>query len=423
VIMRYPISCPGCEETILVRLSVYPCEGVRFYFPCPECNIPITGSMRGEQDIETLRVQFDDCEKIDVDVRKNYRSVVTVAPDMPLKLAARDLREVGGAPTAMILRIAGDNVERVLRRISIFNQQRSTQWPNVRRFYEYYMREQWDHFAAAGRKAIDTSFVDPGTAHGRESEAYRSVVTCICAAATDPFDEMLDEIISHMEVAFESSAFRDFAIRSAASGDLQQQQRRIWDCVCLLMKISEMWLAPGILWDLADENPPIPLDELSLSRDEFHQLRDAYIACFEACCKTLIYLMAFINTSARGAPETFTQDAPSILGGRGRRVPPRNFTQFKRLPNFEKLAYLYEWPAVGNGLNRILSSGLRNSLGHNSVRQDLRTGWIVNDDGIVMSYFEFAATVYYLNTALQILMNILHSVRMASTEPTRQRRS
>jgi len=283
------------------------------------------------------------------------------------------------------------------------------------------MQEQWDRFAAAGRKAVDASFVDPRTAHGRESEVYRAVTSCILFSAAKPFREMLNEIISHMEAIFETVAFRDFAITSVASGDLQREQRRIWDCVCLLMKISDTWLLPGILWDMADQNSIINLDELSLAQDEFHQLRDAYVTCFEACCKALMYLMAFINTSMRGSPDAFAPDVPPALAARGRRVPPRSFAQFRRLPNFEKLAHLHEWPAISDGLGGILSSNLRNSLGHNSVRHDLRIGLIVNDDEIVMSYFEFTSTVYRLNTALQILMNILHSVRMAATEPSRRK--
>ena len=421
MIIRYAISCPGCEEEILVRLSVYPCDGVRFYFPCPTCKIPITGSMRGEQDIEALRVQFDDCKEIKVDSKKNYTSVVTVAPDIPLKLTARNLMEVGGAPSAMILRIAGANTELVLRRLSMFHQARSALWPKVRRFYEYYMQEQWDRFAIAGKVAVDAEFIDPGTVHGRESEAYRALSTCTLASVTEPFGEMLDEVISHMEAIFESTAFREFAVESVSSGALQHEQRRIWDCVCLLMKISEMWLLPGILWDLADEDSAVSLEELSLSRDEFHRLRDAYISCFEACCKALAYVMAFINTSIRGTPQEFPPDVPSALRAHGRQTPPRSFAQFKRFSNFEKLAYVHEWPILGNGLNQILNSKLRNSLGHNSVRHDLRTDSIVTDDEVLMSYFEFTATVYRLNTALHILMNILHSVRMASTEPQRRR--
>ena len=155
MIMRYAISCPGCEGEILVRLSVYPSEGVRFYFPCPECKIPITGSMRGEDEIETLKVHFDDCKVIGVDINRTYANVVTVAPNMPLKLAARDLSEIGGAPNAMIFYIAGDNAEQVLSRLSFFRQMRSTTWPDVRRFYEYYMQEQWELFGAAGKKAVN----------------------------------------------------------------------------------------------------------------------------------------------------------------------------------------------------------------------------------------------------------------------------
>ena len=135
------------------------------------------------------------------------------------------------------------------------------------------------------------------------------------------------------------------------------------------------------------ENSAIDLDQLRLALDEFHQLRDVYISCFEACCKAVRYLMAFINTATRGGPEKFTLTLPPKLANRGvRRAPSKNFIQFSRLPNFEKLAYVYEWPALDQGLNTTLDNKLRNYLGHNSVRHDLRTGMIINGTEIVMSY-------------------------------------
>jgi hypothetical protein len=375
--------------------------------------------MRGEEDIATLKVEFDDCQRFDIDAKKSYQDVITVAPNIPLKPLARDIGEIGGAPNAMLLHIAGDNAEQLMRQVSYFRHIRLNTWPNVRRFYEYYLQEQWDLFAKAGKKAVNASFADPATAHGRESEAYRAVATCTISAASSGFDAMLGEIIDHMEPVFASQAFRNFAIESVTSGDLQREQRRIWDCICLLMKISEAWLLPGILWDLADINAAISLDQLTLSLDEFHQLRDSYVASFEATCKTLSYVMAFINTSQRGTPESFTPDLPPRLATQGHPSLPRSFAQFKRLPNFEKLAYLSEWPALNDGLNGILDNRLRNAIGHNSARHDLRTGMIVNENQNVMSYFEFTARVYRLITALQIAMNMLHSVRMAATEPSR----
>ena len=416
--MRYAILCAGCQEEILVRLSVFPCEGIRFYFSCPACEISITGHMRGDQEIQSLVVSFDGCEKIAVDWDKNYPWVATVAPNLPLKRNARELREVGGAPAAMLYHIAGDNVDSVVQRMSIFHEQRATFWPNAQRMYEYYLHEQWERFADIGTKLFGPDFVDPGHGHGRESIAYRAVMFSTLASAPQPYREMLDEIIRHMETMFDSPPFRDFAKRSVESGELQHEQRRIWDSLCLLMKTGDMWILPGILWSDANSNPKIVIDELSLSRDEFHQLRDIYITCFEACCKGLVYLMAFINTSSRGHPERFTRVAPLSLPSQGRRQqPPRTFTQFRRIPNAEKISYLHEWPVVGARLSEALSSRLRNSLGHNSVRHDLRTDFIVTDDGPVMSYFEFTATIYQLNAAVQIIMNILHSVRMAATQP------
>jgi hypothetical protein len=417
VIIRYGIRCPGCDEVIHVRLSVYPCEGVKFYFPCPECEIPITGNMRGEESIDTFRVNFDNCNRVRIEYDESFASTVTVAPNVPLKRAARSLREVGGAPNAMILHVAGDSADKLTRRMSYFYMMKKDRWPNVQRFYEYYMRGQWDRFLAAGRKAVGPTFTDPGTAHGRESEAYRAVTICTLSIPAASFDNIMTEIIDRMESIFSCTSFRDFAIKSTASGDLQREQRRIWDCICLLMKTSELWFLPGLLWELADENPGISRDELWLALDEFHQIRDAYVACFEACCKAKVYVVAFINSAERGAPEVFTSNLPPRLVPQGRQRPPRTFAQFKRLPNYEKLAYLYEWPKLYDGINQILDNRLRNAIGHNSARHDLRTGMIVSDDEAVMSYVDFTAKVYGLYTALHIVMNILHSVRMAATEP------
>jgi hypothetical protein len=42
---------------------------------------------------------------------------------------------------------------------------------------------------------------------------------------------------------------------------------------------------------------------------------------------------------------------------------------------------------------------------------------IVTDEDPVMSYFEFTGVICQLNTALQVIMQIVHSIRMATTEP------
>ena len=147
----------------------------------------------------------------------------------------------------MLWHVAGKNAEQVARRLSIVDHALSTIWPNVRRFYEDYMQEQWDLFVSAGRKAVSPQFTDPGTAHGRESEAYRAVAICTLPATDSSFGGMLDEFIGHMRQIFVSESFRAFAVESVASGDLQREQRRIWDCECLLIKLKDLWILPGIL--------------------------------------------------------------------------------------------------------------------------------------------------------------------------------
>jgi hypothetical protein len=319
--------------------------------------------------------------------------------------------EVGGAPNAMLLHIAGDNIEKVVRRLSMFNDLRVF-WPDAQRMYEYYLHEQWERFTDTGKKLFGPSFTDPGHAHGRESMAYRAITFTTLPVAPEPCGQMLREIVGHLETTFDLPKFRSFAAEAVQSGNLQREQRRIWDSLRLLMKTIDMWLLPGVLWEEA-ANPKMKLDELTLSSDEFHQLRDVYISCFEACCKGLMYVMAFINSASRGGPEKFIPSAPP----QSTRALVRTFVQFGRLPNAEKIAYLYESPALGAGLMKLLNSRLRNSLGHNSVRHDLRTDFIVTDEGPVMSYFEFTVTVYRLNAAVQIIVNILHSIRMAETQP------
>ena len=94
-IVRYAISCAGCEQEILVRLSVHPSEGCQVLFSVSKWkDLRSPGECRVELISLKLRVEFDDCKMLGPDTSKIYPNVVTVALNVPLKPTARDLRQV-----------------------------------------------------------------------------------------------------------------------------------------------------------------------------------------------------------------------------------------------------------------------------------------------------------------------------------------
>lgn len=414
MIYRHIIRCPGCTTQITVRLSVRPTKETKFYFPCPSCSLPITGEQRGKE-LDTFSLIYDDTETFRWEAPTEY--VVTVDPDVPVDFNSKSLRETRGGPNLTLLWLLRDRMERFVRITDALSAYRDQLWPKVSRMYEYYLENQWDHFASAGKQVYGEAF--DSAEDRRDSLAYRALTWPIITLCTaDPISyELVMSLPQRLGDLADDTAFYNYATTVTVSGAVTHEQRRTWDCIRHLINAADTWI-PGMICEMIPSERKDDCEQLQIWRNEFDQLRDTYISTFETCCKSLVHIVAMINITLRGDPDIFDAKLPDTIANSGKR-PPRSLAQFKKLSNRDKIAYTEGWPEWGNALSSVLDNRLRNALGHNSVRHDLRTGMIKNDNGEVISYLNFTRMVYRLNTALLAITNALHWLRTTpSSQPS-----
>lgn len=413
MILRTGVSCPGCAKPVAVRVAISPSAGTPFYFPCPLCQTIVTGEMRAQLP-DNPQVTFHNAEKLTG--LDEVEAVVTLDPNMPLRRDTWNIAEKGGAPAATLIGLLRENnMELFIKTSERFRSFREHVWPKYQRWYEFYLQGQWIHFDRVTREQYGDSWSEPRSQGDRDSYAYRalSLSLAMCRTSLDLMnDSFFDDVSAKLEVALEVEEYKAY-VRVVAT-ETDQDQKRLWDCIRLFMRMSDSWL-PGLIFDLVSDNSRVNPSDLHLCRDEFHQLRDMYISCFEACCKTLVYLVELQNTVARGRPDAFTTQLPAALQGTNKR-PPTTRRQYEKLTNHDKLCYLEEWPTLSSRMSSILDNKLRNALGHNSIRHDLHSGDIVDDADFRLPYFEFCAKVYHLASALQVASFAVHNVKVTANE-------
>ena len=169
-------------------------------------------------------------------------------------------------------------------------------------------------------------------------------------------------------------------------------------------------------------DPPSKLDELTLFRDEFPEMRDLYQQAFEVVCKTLRYPIAAQNVVKRHNPDAFGDEHPGITVV-PERARPSTLRQFDRLSNAHKIAYVALVPRWAR-MAGVLDSRVRNTIGHASARHDLRSGRVVsNADPDGLTYLEFLGKVFDMFEMLCVALQITRTARVASSRDFRSQRS
>jgi hypothetical protein len=367
--------------------------------------------MAGEATPETFTARFDGAERSTK--FESVEGVVTVDPNIPLRLGSTSLKELGGAPNAMLGCLLGDQIETTLRRVNYFRYQYGEMWPQVQRLYEYYLEEDWKYFDALEQQIYGHS----GSRQAeRDSISFRSVTPLLAGCETSRMSvlKLMTEFDKHLPALINENRLLEYATQTVDSGVIARDQRRIWDSFKLLVDLHEMWL-PGLLAEASIGNSTVDINEFRLCRNDFASIRDAYVNGFETFCKSLVHVMAVINASLRGSPESLRATLPTAIRERRNARPPRTFSQYQKLVNADKLAYLEEWPEWGTELPILVSNKLRNSIGHNSVRHNLRNGRIENDNGESINYLEFVRLVYCLVCAIPRILHVVHTIKVIAS--------
>lgn len=151
---------------------------------------------------------------------------------------------------------------------------------------------------------------------------------------------------------------------------------------------------------------------MRLARDEFGETRDLYQQAFEVLAKTLRYAVAAQNVVKRGDFNDFGEGHPQLIPVKER---PKSLKAFDKLSNAYKIAYVAqvsEWVTYAE----MLDSRVRNTIGHASVRHDLRSGRVVSEkDPAGITYMAFIGGVYDLFDALSVSLQVLRTIRITSS--------
>ena len=384
----------------------------RFYFPCPNCRLPIRGSAVGE-DISDYDVSFEAERLAPHDVSKATH-VVTVNPYVPNDFSADSHDAVGGFSMLALNGLTGG-------RVLDFMEERSTAlgtveqlWPKARRLYEYYLDEQWDAFEATLLGDFAELDLRGGhTTHERASAAHSAMLAVTLhivppSTATAGFLRSFNE--NHVKAAADA-AYSSMLKTDSSIAEIKMLQRSLFDVLDLFLSRHEMWLMGGIkryLSPAGREN----LARMTLARDEFGETRDLYQQGFEVLSKVLQYPIAARNTIERGSPGNFGDEHPREVPSKDR---VNSLPKFNKLSNAYKLKYLELEPAWV-GFAKTMNSKTRNLIGHGVTRHDLRSGRIVTPtDPTGVNYLVFLGNLHDLFDSLSIMLQVLRTVRITSS--------
>ncbi|KSU67850.1 hypothetical protein [Arthrobacter sp. NIO-1057] len=413
MISRYHLVCPGCEEKIIARVGAEPTKSTRFYFPCPHCRLPITGSMSGIE-LHEHRVDFDADVLPFNEVESSGAKVVTVNPFVPSAYDADSFNPFGSMPTLTLVGLLKDDGFMSFKWERDHAQQVvEEKWPKVRRLFQYYLQDNRPMFTKFAGDLFDLDR-KPATAHERTTIAYQALayVSHGMIGDTGSRSEQIFGRFARKHTASmrRGDHMRVFRARGSLSATLE---RDVFTELGRFIDRFESW-EMGRLTRFVESSAKAELDSLVLFRDEFSIVRDLFQQGFELACKCLWPLVAAQNTVKRRDPHDFGDVHPSV-----RVVPvklrPKNLSDFDKLSNARKIAYVELVPGW-EALVVMLDSKHRNTIGHATAHHDHQTGRIVSDkdpDGV--SYIDFLGMTFDVFEALAILTQILRAARVASS--------
>lgn len=334
--------------------------------------------------------------------------VVTIDPFVPSRYGADSLDGLGTFPTMTLMHLLKDRMLDFMEDSGHASEAIDSLWVPTEMLFEYYLDENWPMFGRVAKKRLEIQQI--GTSrHDRSRLAYHALgfATVTIVGQTGERGKLVFDRFTrkHLAAIREESHRALLRARDAESASLE---RDVFGVMGHFVDNYPSW-SMGRLVRYVDAST---LTDLTLFRDEFTLVRDLYQQGFELACKCLWILIATQNTVKRGDPNSFGEIHPAIVPTNKR---PKNLTQFGKLPNAYKLAYAGQVPGW-DGLSSLLDNQRRNTIGHASVRHDLRSGRIVTDkDQSGISYLDFLNEVLGVYEALCSLMQIVRLVRVAAS--------
>ena len=408
----FGLRCPGCARPFAARVGIEPTKMTRFYVPCMHCDYPIKGRMYGEE-LTNLRVEFD-ADQVEVEGNPLAAPFVTVDPTVPSRLKGVERGQLGTFPTMTLVELAGH--ERGFELLQVLQRgkdEAALRWPVIRRLYEYYLSEDWQHFDKAAAETYD-DWETVHTEHERATMANQAI-GLFMAGVVGGMSEACAQFVHRLGIkhsaALKHKAYRDELHALAKSGEIRRLQRHVFDEIGRFVESLPSWQM-GILERYVTDAGRPGLATLTLFRDEFDILRDRYQQSYELTCKVIKIAVAAQNTVIRHDPNNFGP----VPAGVGIKASPTNLAKFDKMSTAYRLAYLREVPKWGDFAD-LMDNKKRNAIGHASSRHDLRSGLVISDvDPHGVTYLDVCTDVAGMFEALAVCLTILRWARIATSQ-------
>jgi hypothetical protein len=154
MINRYYVTCPGCDSTIVLRLSVGLEKEQPFYFVCDNCGAATRGKLVIWYEPHSgSRLELEEGSVLDHEVP--HDQVVNINPSFPSIAEAGEIWEEGGSPFLMHRMLLGERFHAVNSQLNTFCQMKDKDWPKLRRLIGYYVDRNWEAFDSESRRIFE----------------------------------------------------------------------------------------------------------------------------------------------------------------------------------------------------------------------------------------------------------------------------
>jgi hypothetical protein len=400
MIKRTAVICPGCSAKIRLRISVGLDRVQPFYYVCSRCKAATRGKLLIWYDPSPdSRLELE--EGKEVEDSDPVDQVITLHPDLPSKIDAREMYEEGGSPYLFQRALLKDNFLPFYKRLYTFRDTSENDWLKLKRLIGYYVESNWGQFDFEGKKLLGEKWPNPHKDWHRHDLIHRlfdNLFMLLCV--NDYYPQMKaswSEIFSPS--AYNYNVLLQFARQCIDNGEIRDCQKSIFYCLDVYMD-NRSAILPAFPTEFYSKKDWKLHKDLRLMRDEFAQLRDLYVVTFESCHRILKYVIAVINILNRGDPDIFGIKESMTLA------------KYDKLPNYQKAKMLTMMPVWKKYWPIILDRKLRNAISHSGIYHDLPSGNLVLDNKSKLPYIMFVSKTLNLIHAILISANVLKTIHM-----------
>lgn len=381
-----------------------------FFYVCGHCRAATKGTLISEGGAST-RVDLEAGRVLDS--YEGCTQIIHINPELPSVPDAEDLTKVGGSAFLFHVQVlGGDKTMFFQRGVLKFETFVSGGWPPLKRLTAYYLNRDWQHFDEGARQLVEHP---PVLADERQRDdiihrIYDEAFIPLLALGPPHYPEMKKEwndLWDGNGPHFKSLIA--YAAREAKTDAFNQLQR---DLFHLLEQFTDLrrTVQAGLLLDMYPAGKEASRANLRLFRDDFPALRDFYIQTFEQCHRGLRYVIGALNASLRGSEDSFPA-WPSKPSGKVK-DPLTSLDQISDLVSANKRIWVQLLPGWNGRWDEFFDRGIRNDIGHASVRHRLADGVLERNEKPSLPYLDFVRIAARAGSPILAMLNVLKILRI-----------